>query len=256
MISSGEILQQGSPGETPAGRLLPAKSVLVFAPHADDEVLGCGGTIVRYLQDGSKVSIVYLTDGRFGGIGNLDERRRVEAMAVGKQLVGCEQIFWDFADGALESRHESVAQRMALEMTRLMPDLVFTPWLLDRHPDHTATARAAAAAAKRNRGTPLFAAYESLTPIIANHFVDISGVIETKKELIELYESQQQQYAIKTIAMALSHYRAILSRRPGLAAVECFHVTTCADFITMTENLFPSHLSAAVRIEAGNDHKY
>jgi LmbE family N-acetylglucosaminyl deacetylase len=255
MISSGAILQQGIPGEIAAGQLLPAKCLLVLAPHADDEVLGCGGTIVRYLQEGSRVSIVYLTDGRFGGASNLAERRRVEAMAVGKRLVGCEQIFWDFADGALASQHDAVAQRVALEMTRLTPDLVFTPWLLDRHPDHSVTARAAAAAAKCQTGAPLFAAYESLTPIIANHFVDISGVIETKKELIELYASQQRQYAIKTIAMALNHYRAVLSRRPGVDAVECFHITTCADFITMTESLFPSFADSGCKSsEVGNDY--
>lgn len=240
MISAGAILQQGAPGETPAGQLPPAESLLVLAPHADDEVLGCGGTILRYLQDGSKVSIVYLTDGRFGGVGNLSNQRRAEAIAVGRRLAGCEQIFWDFADGALESKYDSVAQRVAAEMSRLMPDLVFTPWLLDRHPDHSVTARAAAAAASRYGGEPLFAAYESLAPIIANHFVDISGTFETKLELLELYASQQRQYAIKTVATALNHYRAVLSRRQGVNAVECFHILTRADFVTMTKCLFSS----------------
>src|SRR5207248_577693 len=39
------------------------RSAIVFAPHQDDEVLGCGGTIVRKLRAGADVTVVFLTDG-------------------------------------------------------------------------------------------------------------------------------------------------------------------------------------------------
>ncbi len=41
-----------------------AGSTLVFAPHQDDETLGCGGTIIKKNRLGAKVTIVFLTDGR------------------------------------------------------------------------------------------------------------------------------------------------------------------------------------------------
>ncbi|MEU6808271.1 glycosyltransferase [Streptomyces sp. NPDC046831] len=40
-----------------------AGSVLVFAPHPDDDVIACGGTIARRTAQGARVGIVFSTDG-------------------------------------------------------------------------------------------------------------------------------------------------------------------------------------------------
>ena len=37
--------------------------ILVIAPHPDDEVLGCGGTIVKLVALGYSVSVLYLSSG-------------------------------------------------------------------------------------------------------------------------------------------------------------------------------------------------
>ena len=36
--------------------------ILVFAPHADDEVLGCGGTIAKYAEEGAEVYVCIITN--------------------------------------------------------------------------------------------------------------------------------------------------------------------------------------------------
>lgn len=41
---------------------------VVPASHQDDEVLGCGGTRQSLVQNGAKVKVVYMTDGRFGNL--------------------------------------------------------------------------------------------------------------------------------------------------------------------------------------------
>jgi LmbE family N-acetylglucosaminyl deacetylase len=41
----------------------PAGRVVVFAPHPDDDVIACGGSIVRAVGDGVRVELVYCTDG-------------------------------------------------------------------------------------------------------------------------------------------------------------------------------------------------
>ena len=37
------------------------QKILVIAPHPDDEVLGCGGTIKKYTQRGAEVSLCVVT---------------------------------------------------------------------------------------------------------------------------------------------------------------------------------------------------
>src|SRR3984957_20844985 len=41
--------------------------IVVLAPHMDDEVIGCGGTLARHIACGSHITVVFLTDGRGGG---------------------------------------------------------------------------------------------------------------------------------------------------------------------------------------------
>jgi len=37
--------------------------VVVVAPHPDDEVIGCGGTIIKKIAEGCKVKLIFTTDG-------------------------------------------------------------------------------------------------------------------------------------------------------------------------------------------------
>lgn len=38
--------------------------IVVFAPHPDDEIFGCGGSILKWLDEGHNIHLIYLTDNR------------------------------------------------------------------------------------------------------------------------------------------------------------------------------------------------
>jgi len=38
------------------------KNVIIIAPHPDDEILGCAGTILKHKQNGDKIAILYITN--------------------------------------------------------------------------------------------------------------------------------------------------------------------------------------------------
>jgi LmbE family N-acetylglucosaminyl deacetylase len=233
------LLQHANPVAVAVGQLVPAQRVLVLAPHADDEILGCGGALLRYVQSGTAVSIIYLTDGRFGIPRGVSNPRRKEARAVGRGLGGCEQTFWNVVDGTLGQHHVASVRKLQRAFAGFVPDVVFIPWFLDRHPDHAATALAAADVASGMPEPPrLLAAYESVTPIPANHAVDISDVLTAKARLLALYESQERRYAMGDMSLALNRFRGLLLRRGHVRAAEGFYVATAETMGALASELF------------------
>jgi LmbE family N-acetylglucosaminyl deacetylase len=41
-------------------------NVVVFSPHPDDELIGCGGTLIDHVKKGDNVIVVYITSGENG----------------------------------------------------------------------------------------------------------------------------------------------------------------------------------------------
>ena len=46
--------------------MIKSNTVVVIAPHADDEVLGCGATIARHVSEGDKVVVAIMTNANIG----------------------------------------------------------------------------------------------------------------------------------------------------------------------------------------------
>ena len=85
--------------------------IVVLAPHMDDEVIGCGGTLARHIACGSHVTVVFLTDGRGGGGGaagnaaagetSIAATRKHEAKLALAELGITHIVFLDAEDGRL-----------------------------------------------------------------------------------------------------------------------------------------------------------
>lgn len=121
-------------------------SATVFAPHQDDETLGCGGTLIKKRDLGASVEIVYLTDGRTSPPGmpvpQVRRLREREALAA-CQVLGIEQdhvTFMEFADGQLSEQIEPAIERVVQFLRDHPAEQIFIPYRQDHDPglDHIA----------------------------------------------------------------------------------------------------------------------
>lgn len=124
------------------------RSCLVVAPHQDDEVLGCGGSIALRRRAGSSVSVVWLTDGRHSQRSSLvtpvqlAELRRTEAVRALDRLGVAERHlhFLGVEDGTAQEHTAELAEQVRGLVERLAPDDVLVTSPMDGHPDHVAAA--------------------------------------------------------------------------------------------------------------------
>jgi LmbE family N-acetylglucosaminyl deacetylase len=131
---------------TPGLRL--DRSAVIFAPHQDDETLGCGGTIIHKTEAGARITIVFLTDGstshrRSMPAAELTRIRKQEALAAA-ELLGVPSTdihFLDFPDGRLSHCHRAAVTEVSALLGRTRPEQVFVPYRADGTPDHEATYR-------------------------------------------------------------------------------------------------------------------
>lgn len=108
--------------------------VLVFAVHPDDAELGCGGTILKLIDQGKKVGIVDLTRGELGSRGT-PALRAEEAAAAAKILGIHVRENLGYRDGFFEN-NEQHQLGIIRAIRSYQPEVVIAGAPFDRHPDH------------------------------------------------------------------------------------------------------------------------
>ncbi|NLE30602.1 MAG: PIG-L family deacetylase [Phycisphaerae bacterium] len=129
------------------------RSAVVFAPHPDDETLGCGGTLIRKRKAQARVDMVFVTDGarshdKVVSAELLRTIRKNEAISAGRVL-GIEEnriMFLNFPDGQLYLRAVEAEIQVEEILQRLKPEQVFIPCFHENISDHLAVNRIVLAA--------------------------------------------------------------------------------------------------------------
>lgn len=209
--------------------LPPGERVLLLAPHPDDETIGCGGTLRKYVDAGARVRVVILTDGRQGDPklrrlaegdpsrlrmeADLAARRRLEALAALDILGVEEREFLEARDGELSEAAGPVISKLARTLSQWRPDIVLLPFVTDRHVDHFAANRCfLEAIAQLKAGwtaTLQCLGYEIWSPIYANLYVDITATIDWKLRALNCYQSQLEYKDFAAGVGGLNRFRAI-----------------------------------------------
>ncbi len=227
----------------PGRELVPAEhagaDVLVLAPHPDDELIGCGGTIGLLARAGARVTVVQATDGS-ASAAFLDEpepvRRQVrldEATRVAQAAGIARTIFWREDNQAFVYRPELVT-RLRGTLEEVNPALIFVPFVTDIHPDHVLLARILGEALEdwSRPGTQVFG-YEIWSRVPANAWCDVTAIMPEFLDWILLYETAMKVDDF-VHACATRDYANALALGGRAGFVEAFHagdVTAYRDLV-------------------------
>jgi LmbE family N-acetylglucosaminyl deacetylase len=142
-------------------------NVVVVAPHPDDEILGCGGTIARLGHEKNDVYIIILTKASPPLFTEAQlERGRSHALKSHQYLGVKETIFCDFPAAGLDTiPHAAINKTLSELVLKIKPDIMFIPFGSDIHLDHQHTFLSSLVAARPNHPSypKKIYAYETLS---------------------------------------------------------------------------------------------
>ena len=209
---------------------------MVVAPHMDDEVIGCGGTLLLHRTLQSEVRVVFVSDSS-GAVDDpelartLRDIRRTEMMKVRDVLALGSVVEMGFADGSLMNHEEAIAARLAEELRTFRPTQVLCPFPADGHADHQASAVALGHATQLAGWDGEVLAYEVWSTLWPNMAVDIGTVAVEKARLIRMYASEMGDRDYAAAVLGLNRYRGMQHR---VELAEAFHRCDAVQFRALT----------------------
>jgi len=199
--------------------------VIVFAPHPDDETLGMGGSLKILSDHGKKIKVVVLTKGEKAEPDLTQQKRHAEirqkeALKAFKALGISDFEFLGFPDREILSHMDAVAEAMKTIVDDFKPDVLYSPSMMEIHPDHRAAAELSLSLCKENPHIGCFF-YEITVPVRPSLFVDITKVFKYKKKAVKCYKSQLRITDYLRLAEALNIYRSFTLGK-GVKFAEAF----------------------------------
>lgn len=220
---------------------IPARGVLVLAPHADDEAFGCGGAIRLHVANGVPVCVAILTDGAlYGEASQREGESRAAAMVLG---YGSPE-FWGLPDRGLHCREELVT-RVADRIKSLSADLVYAPSPWEIHPDHRQTAQLAIEAVALLGAPVRVIFYEVGAPLRPNVLLDITAVATIKNNAMACFRSQLEHQDYSRHIHALNQYRTYTLAK-SVTAAEGFLLLSAAELAAVVPTGFFDRVSVGV----------
>ena len=209
-----------------------AKRILVIAPHADDEVLGCGGYLLHQRDLGAEIRIVIAT------IGGKDKRqqfwvRNKEFISVCETLHADGKYLYPNKDAILDTELSfDITTRLDKEIDEFRPNEIFVN-CLSRHQDHIKLYHCAMASLRLREGyKPDFVAlyeYPFSTdsfelPNGGKAYHDISDNIEEKVSLFNHYASQIRQTPSPLNERGIKSLASVRGVEAGVEYAELFYI--------------------------------
>ena len=213
----------------------------MIAAHADDDILGCGGTMAKHIDSGDSVRVIFLSD----GVGSRESDcyknklyQRVDSARASLLLLGVDNFqFLQLADNKLDTvALLDIIQPIEKLVSEYNPEILYIHHGGDLNIDHQIASRASLTVSRPVPWSSIreIYSYEVLSSsdwnftygavFTPNVFVDISKYIDIKIKALECYSEELRN---PPHARSLENVRALAILRGhtvGLMNAEAFQL--------------------------------
>ncbi len=185
---------------------------LVLAPHPDDESIGCAGIMAIYPKN---FKVICLTHGN-------DERKNEFENAM--NILNVDREMLNIKDKHIIDDYETFKTIDFKDF-----NYIFIPYIYDQHSDHKAVSAHLNKYLKTHKTGDLKIVFYEVwsTMNMPNAFVDITSVVDKKREAINCHQSQVNEKDYTTKILGLNEYRGMLN---NIGFAEAFTVLDKKDF--------------------------
>ena len=214
------------------------RTVLVVAPHPDDESLGCGGVLLKHENDGDEIHWLIMSKMSEKSGFNTSEikSRQIEIHKVAQRYNFKSVSQMNFPPAKLDTlAMGDLIEAIVRVVKEVQPETVYTAYRNDAHTDHQLVFDAVMASTKTFRFPFVkeVLAYETISEtdfgykpedggFRPNVFVDISQYLAGKLEILSIFESEMGKFPFPRSNEAISALAKLRGVQCGVMAAEAF----------------------------------
>lgn len=186
--------------------------ILALGAHPDDIEAGCGGTLIKYAENGHRIFLMVMTQGGQGGSAAV--RKREQARAA--RLLQAEKVFWGGYKDTEVPLGRDLIQAVEEIVKKIDPHFIFVNYHDDTHQDHRHLAMSTITATRYTKNV-LFYEGPTTQNFAPTVFVDIEQALDRKIQSLEAHASQVRKTNIEGLGIAdlvrsSAHFRGIQGR--------------------------------------------
>ncbi|WKY45542.1 PIG-L family deacetylase [Eubacteriaceae bacterium ES2] len=212
------------------------ESILLVAPHPDDETLGAGGYILKQKKDGNKVFVLNMThmseDYGYSLEKIIKRNNEIKEMIESYSLDGYYNL--ELKPAGLDTYPASeLVKKISEIIENIKPSIIILPYQFDVHSDHRITFELCYSCTKKFRYPyikkifmmEILSETEYATRLFEpNYFVDISDYIERKIEILKIFESEVKMHPFPRSEEAIKALSLLRGSMAGVKNAEAFFV--------------------------------
>ena len=180
--------------------------ILIIAPHPDDEVLGCGGTIAKYSKKGNEIYLCIVTKAYTPDWSEEFLKNRPKEIKKSNKILGIKKTYFlDFPTVKLDTIPQKELNSAILKVIQEVdPEVLYIPHEGDLNKDHRLVFEAALVAVRpTSRLVKRILSYETLSEteegsaikvFVPNVYEDIAETFNIKIEAMKYYKSEIKEF--------------------------------------------------------------